>query len=391
MIASTGGSNCRWSLSRYSAQSGKARVRSHSTVQRSPYSSIIRRADSTSSFEPAPIKARAAGPSENWNRRRSLCYEVQWWRCGCLVLTRARAQYEYECHCAGADILHRASSLLARLFLLLGPADLRHVKSERIANDRCVGIGRDDLCLEYRLPMGRCTIHDSVQIALLFRPAHLVAAGRELKDRIDLERDGLLLCKLEGVMSEAVGVVISVEEPVRRATRVREQRIEHLMFDLRVAGDRSRIVDKRRDFVALHSRGYIGNGRGSEWLRNRQCVSEFVNFDNVGNVAALADEPDHAAGENERENKQPAGCDLPVAFAENEIGVTLIPFATRFDIRICGHTDAPRRPANRKSVCSPKFVRESSVNWPQMEPNLPKVKEQNAPKTLGIFGLIWLD
>jgi len=41
--------------------------------------------------------------------------------------------------------------------------------------------------------------------------------------RIDLDRDGLLLCKLERVMNEAVGVAVSVEESVRRAARMREQ------------------------------------------------------------------------------------------------------------------------------------------------------------------------
>ena len=56
-------------------------------------------------------------------------------------------------------------------------------------------------------------------------------------------------------------------------------------------------------FVALHSRGYIGNGRGRERLRNGKRVSEFVDFDDVGNVAASADEPDDAAGENQREQQ----------------------------------------------------------------------------------------
>ena len=36
--------------------------------QRSPCSAIIRRAVKTSSLEPAPIKASAAGPSANWNK-----------------------------------------------------------------------------------------------------------------------------------------------------------------------------------------------------------------------------------------------------------------------------------------------------------------------------------
>ncbi len=115
------------------------------------------------------------------------------------------------------------------------------------------------------------------------------------------------------------------------------------MFNLGIAGNRSRIADECGDFVTLHSLGYIGNGGGSEGLRNRQRVSEFVDFDDVGNVAASADEPDHAAGENQREHKQPTGRYLPIAFAENKIGVTFIPFTTRFDLRICGHTtNTPR-------------------------------------------------
>jgi hypothetical protein len=173
--------------------------------------------------------------------------------------------------------------------------------------------------------MRGCSSYNSIQIALLFRPAHLVAAGRELQNRIDLDRDGLLFCKLERVMGEAVEVVVSVEEFVRRASRMREQRIEHLMFDLGIARNRARIADERRDLVALHSRGYIRNGRGSKRLRNGQCVSEFVDFNDVGNVAASADEPDRAACENQREQKQPASRYLPIAFAENEIGVSLIP------------------------------------------------------------------
>ncbi len=150
------------------------------------------------------------------------------------------------------------------------------------------------------------------------------------------------------------------------------------MLDLRIAGDRSRVAYKCRDLVALHSRGYIGNGRGTEWLRDRERVSEFVDFDDVGNVTASADEPDHAAGENQREQTAARRPLSASCVAENEIGVSLIPFSTRFDVRICGHTDAPRRPANRETVCGPKFVRESSVNWPRTRPNLPKAGTQMA-------------
>src|SRR6185369_13246692 len=97
-------------------------------------------------------------------------------------------------------------------------------------------------------------------------------------DRIDLNRDGLFLRELERVMSEAVRVVIRVEKSVRRAACMCEQRIEHLMFNLTVAGDRPRISDKCRDLVALHSRGYIRDRRRSEGLGNGQRIAEFVDF-----------------------------------------------------------------------------------------------------------------
>ena len=109
------------------------------------------------------------------------------------------------------------------------------------------------------------------------------------------------------------------------------------MFDLGIARNRARIADECRDFVALHSRGYIGNGRGSERLRNSECVSEFVDFNDVRNVTASAHEPDEAVGENQREQQQPAGRYLPVAFAENEVGISLIPLSTRLDVEVCTH------------------------------------------------------
>src|SRR5260370_41363641 len=90
--------------------------------------------------------------------------------------------------------------------LLLGPTDLRHVKAERIAKDRVVGIRRNDPRLELCLPMRRRAERDAVQIALHFGPAHLVALCRELEDRIDLDLDGLLLGDLDAVMREAFGL-----------------------------------------------------------------------------------------------------------------------------------------------------------------------------------------
>jgi hypothetical protein len=141
--------------------------------------------------------------------------------------------------------------------LLFGPADLRYAKPERVADDRVIGTRRNNFGFQRRLPMGRWPDRDAVQVTLLLGPSHLIAARRELKDRIDLNRDGLLLGDLERVMGEIVGVVVLVEKPVRGAARMREQCVERLMLYLRIAGDLSGIVDEGRYLVAFNSRGHV--------------------------------------------------------------------------------------------------------------------------------------
>src|SRR5713226_4686457 len=87
--------------------------------------------------------------------------------------------------------------LFAGLTLLFGPADLRHAKPERVADDRVIGTRRYNFGLKRRLPMGRWPDSDAVQVTLLLGPSHLIAARRELKDRIDLNGNGLLFGDLE--------------------------------------------------------------------------------------------------------------------------------------------------------------------------------------------------
>jgi hypothetical protein len=67
---------------------------------------------------------------------------------------------------------------------------------------------------------------------LLLGPSHLIAARRELKNRIDLNGNGLLFSDLERVMGKVVGVVVLVEKAIRGPARMREQRIERLMLNL---------------------------------------------------------------------------------------------------------------------------------------------------------------
>ncbi len=112
------------------------------------------------------------------------------------------------------------------------------------------------------------------------------------------------------------------------------------MLDLRIAGDRAGVADECRDLVTLHPRGHVRQRRRRQRLRDRQRVSELVDFDDVRDVAAAIAEPDDAARENQTQEQEAAGGDLPVAFAENEIGVSLVPLPARFEIWVALHTNA---------------------------------------------------
>ena len=141
-------------------------------------------------------------------------------------------------------------------------------------------------------------------------------------------------------MGEIVGVVVLVEKPVRGAARMREQRVERLMLYLRIAGDAASVANEGRYLIAFHSRGHVRQSHRGEGLRYCQRVSQLVDFDDIRDVAAPFAQPNHSAGENQTKDQQSACGDLPVTFAENEVGVSLIPFSTRFEIDVALHTDA---------------------------------------------------
>jgi hypothetical protein len=90
-------------------------------------------------------------------------------------------------------------SVIGCLILLLGPRDVRHVKLERIAYDRVAVPRLHILRLKLRFPMRWRASRGPVQIAPNFSPANFVTLRRNVQDRIDLYRDGLPLCDLEGV------------------------------------------------------------------------------------------------------------------------------------------------------------------------------------------------
>jgi len=137
-------------------------------------------------------------------------------------------------------------------------------------------------------------------------------------------------------------VVVLVKKAVRSATRMRKECVQHLMLDLRIAGDRAGVTDKGRYFVTLHSRGHVRQRNRCEGLRHRQRVSELVDFNDVGDVPAVIAEPDDTARENQAQKQETASGDLPVAFSENEVSVSFVPFAPRFEIWAALHTNASR-------------------------------------------------
>src|SRR5271163_4118240 len=120
---------------------------------------------------------------------------------------------------------------------------------------------------------------------------------------------------------------------------MRQQRVERLMLYLRIAGDRASVANEGRYLIAFHSRGHVRQSHRREGLRDRQRVSHLVDFDDIRDVAAPFAQPDHSAGENQTKDLQSTCGNLPVTFAENEVSVSLVPLATRFEIDVALHTD----------------------------------------------------
>jgi hypothetical protein len=101
-------------------------------------------------------------------------------------------------------------------------------------------------------------------------------------------------------------------------------------------------------------------------LRGRERVSQFVDFNNVWDVAAVIGEPDKPAREDQTQQPKTASGDLPVALAENEIGVSFVPFATRFEIWVALHANAsPRKSEIHTSKCGSQdlLVEQVPCHW----------------------------
>jgi hypothetical protein len=89
-------------------------------------------------------------------------------------------------------------------------------------------------------------------------------------------------------MGRVIRVVILVQEVISRTARVREQRIQLLLLDLRIARHCARLADERRHLITLDSIDHVRRRRRREWLCLRQRVAELVNLDRVNDVSAAA-------------------------------------------------------------------------------------------------------
>ena len=87
--------------------------------------------------------------------------------------------------------------------------------------------------------------------------------------------------------------------------------------------------------VSADPRGVLG-----ERARRADRVAELVDFDDVWNELASRADPDHSESQHQGDRHHAGGGDLPVAFAENQISVTLVPFLPRLEIAAAFRADA---------------------------------------------------
>src|SRR5712692_9231022 len=141
-------------------------------------------------------------------------------------------------------------------------------------------------------------------------------------------------------MGEVVGMEILVKKTIGRAPRVRMQRSESLLLDRGVAAHRARVTDERPHFPVLHPRRHHRYRRRRERRRNRHRLSQPVGYDHVRHVAAARTLPYDAGGQYETYGHRTRRRYLPVALAEHQVSVTLVPLPPALHIRIRRHRPA---------------------------------------------------
>ena len=78
---------------------------------------------------------------------------------------------------------------------------------------------------------------------------------------------------------------------------------------------------------------------GKSGARRGERIAELVYLHDVRNKLASCAEPDHPDGQHQSDGHHAGGGDLPVAFAEDQIGVTLVPLLP-CEIYAAFHADA---------------------------------------------------
>jgi len=88
-------------------------------------------------------------------------------------------------------------------------------------------------------------------------------------------------------MSPVIRVVVLVQKGIGSSARVRQQGVESLVLDLRIARHRACLADEGRHFVALDPLDHIRRGCRREQLRLGQRVAQLVNLDDVRNFSCV--------------------------------------------------------------------------------------------------------
>src|ERR1700676_2629308 len=123
------------------------------------------------------------------------------------------------------------------LALTLRPGDAGDVQAKRVAHESVARSRGLHLDLKNCFPSGGVTARIAAEVLRLLGPTDLVAARRDLEDRVDVYADGLMLGELEGI----IGVQVVVEEFVGRSPGVGMKLGQPLGLHRRVAADRPRV------------------------------------------------------------------------------------------------------------------------------------------------------
>ena len=141
-------------------------------------------------------------------------------------------------------------------------------------------------------------------------------------------------------MFEVVLVIVVLEKLVSRSASATVNLADQLVLGSRIGDHFASVADKSRQLVPHHPVSADLGSILSKRARRAERVAELIDLDDVWNEAAASAEPYDAAGEDQADGDRASRRNLPVAFAKNEISITLVPFLPCFEIDAAFHVEA---------------------------------------------------